>query len=210
MHPDLNPLLLQPWHGKYPDLAKPTEGRSDDQPRTGNKDAPAGSCGSDMRCWRSIAARCKARGQPRKLRRRRLAARDERHRYPGVGAERGVHTRLGTRRAERQQGFDRRRAALRCRPFAEPAGRLPRAADAACRPATDERRRAGHPRRALEVWLFSAKNGPKQAQQGPYTETVHSITSSARASSDCGTSSPSALAVLRCYGASGDAIGVNR
>jgi hypothetical protein len=86
---------------------------------------------ADMRCWRSIAARCKARGQPRKLWRRRIAARDEHHRYPGVG----VHTRLGTRRAERQQGFDRRRAALRCRPFAEPAGRRPRAVDAACRPA---------------------------------------------------------------------------
>jgi len=42
--------------------------------------------------WRSIAARCKARGQPRKLRRRRIAARDEYHRCPGVGAERGVHT----------------------------------------------------------------------------------------------------------------------
>ena len=27
-HPDLNPLLLQPWDGKYPDLAKPTEGDS--------------------------------------------------------------------------------------------------------------------------------------------------------------------------------------
>jgi len=68
---------------------------------------------------------------------------------PGVEAQRGVHRRLGTRRAERQQGFDRRGAALRCRPFAEPDGRRPRAADAACRPAADEGWRAGHPRRAL-------------------------------------------------------------
>ena len=42
-----------------------------------------------------------------------------------------------------------------------------------------------------------AKNGPEQTQQGPYTETAHSITSSARASSDGGNSRPSALAVFR-------------
>jgi len=111
---------------------------------------------ADMRCWRSIATRCKAAEATEELRRRRIAARDEHHRYPGVGAERGVHTRLGTRRAERQQGFDRRRAALRCRPFAEPAGRRPRAVDAACRPAAS---RTGRTRAtALPSWCDFAQH----------------------------------------------------
>src|SRR5262250_813222 len=41
------------------------------------------------------------------------------------------------------------------------------------------------------------KTSPEQAQQGPYTEGVYSITSSARARSGGGTVIPSAFAVLR-------------
>jgi hypothetical protein len=75
---------------------------------------------------------------------------------PGVEAQRGVHRRLGTRRAERQQGFDRRQAALRCCPFAEPAGRRPRAVDAACRPAAS---RTGRTRAtALPSWCDFAQH----------------------------------------------------
>jgi hypothetical protein len=137
---------------------------------------------ADMRCWRSIATRCKARGQPRNCGGVGLLRVTSTIDIPGVGAQRGVHRRLGTRRAERQQGFDRRRAALRCRPFAEPAGRRPRAVDAACRPTAS--RTGGTRATALPSWCDFAQHNELHSFS-PHRRADVPARSSCRSSAPC-------------------------